>query len=87
MAVGLTFAPWQWGVLALAWVLFFLLPAIWMWRRAARDGDSAFVWTVLVLVGSFLGVIEYFHHRSILKRRAKRAARAEAAARDEAERE
>lgn len=75
MAAALSIQPWQWGVLALAWVAFFLLPAVWMWRRAARDGDSPFVWSMLVAVGSFLGVLEYYHHRSILRRRARRAAR------------
>lgn len=77
MAGPLSFQPWQWGVIAAVWVAFFLMPATWMWRRAKRDGDAATVWTVLVLVGSVLGVLEYFHHRSILARRAKRAARAE----------
>lgn len=70
---GLALQPWQWGVLGLAYVLFFVLPAVWMWRKARADGDNAFVWSMLVLVGSFLGVIEYYEHRSILKRRARRA--------------
>lgn len=72
----LSLQPWQWGALGAVWVALFLLPAIWMWRRARRDGDRPFVWALLVLVGSLLGVLEYFHHRSILKRRAKRAQRA-----------
>ena len=76
MAGALSLQAWQWGLLALAWVLFFLLPAAWMARKARRDGDQVLVWTLLVLVGSFLGVLEYYHHRSILKRRAKRAAKA-----------
>lgn len=73
---GLSLQPWQWGVLALAYLAFFAAPAVWMARKAKRDGDQVFVWTALVLVGSFLGVIEYYEHRSILKRRAKRAERA-----------
>jgi hypothetical protein len=72
VADALSLQPWQWGVLAGAYVLFFALPAVWMARRARRDGDNVVVWTLLVLVGSFLGVIEYFEHRSILRRRAKR---------------
>lgn len=76
---ALSLALWQWIVILFAWILFFLLPAVWMARRAARDGDRVFTWTVLVLVGSFLGILEYFHHRSILRRRAKRAARAQRA--------
>lgn len=76
MAGALSLQPWQWGVLALAWAVFFLLPSFWMWKRAKQDGDNAFVWTALVLVGSFMGIYEYFHHRSILKRRAKRAEKA-----------
>lgn len=76
---GLSLQPWQWAVLALAYLAFFVAPAFWMARKARRDGDQVFVWTALVLVGSFLGVIEYYEHRSILKRRAKRAERARAA--------
>lgn len=73
---ALTLQPWQWGVIAVAWVLFFLLPAIWMSRKARADGDETpYVWTALVLVGSFMGVMEYYHHRSILARREKRAKR------------
>ncbi|HVM46041.1 MAG TPA: hypothetical protein VM582_08915 [Candidatus Thermoplasmatota archaeon] len=71
-------APWQWGVLALAYVALFLLPAAWMWRKARADGDAPLTWALLVAVASFLGVLEYYHHRSILKRRAKRAARQQA---------
>ena len=86
---GLSLQPWQWGVLALCYAAFFAAPAVWMARRARRDGDQVFVWTALVLVGSFLGIIEYFEHRSILRRRARRAGKAagEAAepARDEPE--
>lgn len=73
---ALSLRPWQWGVLALAYLVFFVLPAVWMARRARRDGDHAFVWTALVLVGSFMGVYEYFHHRGILRRREARAAKA-----------
>jgi hypothetical protein len=72
MAGPLALQAWQWGVLAGAYVAFFALPAVWMARRARRDGDNVFAWTLLVLVGSFLGVLEYYEHRSILKRRAKR---------------
>lgn len=75
MAGPLALQPWQWGVLAGAYVIFFALPAVWMARKARRDGDNVFVWTLLVLVGSILGIVEYYEHRSILKRRAKRAAR------------
>ena len=77
---GLSLQPWQWAALAAAYVLFFVLPAVWMARKARADGDQVFVWTALVLVGSFLGVIEYYEHRSILKRRAKRAEKARQAA-------
>lgn len=73
---ALSLQPWQWGVIAVAYVLFFVLPAIWMAKRARRDGDNALVWTALVLVGSLMGVYEYFHHRSILKRREARAKKA-----------
>ncbi|HEX2021812.1 MAG TPA: hypothetical protein VHH36_03815 [Candidatus Thermoplasmatota archaeon] len=72
--MALALAPWQWGVLLAAWVVLFLAPAVWMWRKAKRDGDSPFVWALLVAVGSVLGVLEYYHHRSILARRARRAA-------------
>lgn len=72
---ALSLQAWQWGVIAGAWALFFLAPSIWMWRRAKRDGDAPFVWALLVAVGSVLGILEYFHHRSILARRAKRAAK------------
>lgn len=67
--MALSLQPWQWGVLAIAYVLFFVAPAVWMARRAKRDGDNVFTWTLLVLVGSFLGIVEYYEHRSILKRR------------------
>ena len=69
---GLGLAPWQWWTLGATYVVFFVLPAVWMARKARADGDSVFLWTLLVLVGSVLGVIEYYEHRSILKRRAKR---------------
>lgn len=84
-ALGLL--PWQWGALAVAYVLFFLVPAVWMARKAKRDGDSPFVWTVLVLVGSILGIVEYYEHRAVLKRRAKRAEKAKSPQKDAAERE
>lgn len=72
--MALSLAPWQWGVIAATWVVLFLIPAFWMARKARRDGDeSPFVWALLVAVGSFLGVLEYRHHRSILARRARRA--------------
>lgn len=74
MASPLGVQPWQWGVLAVAYVAFFVVPAFWMARRARKDGDNVLVWTALVLVGSVLGIIEYYEHRSILKRRAKREA-------------
>lgn len=74
MALGLQ--PWQWGLLAAAWVLLCLLPAVWLGRKAKRDGEPAFVWVLLTLVGSVLGILEYYHHRSILARRARRAAKA-----------
>jgi hypothetical protein len=72
----LSLAPWQWGVIGAAYVVFFLLPAAWMWRKARADGDAPLTWALLVALGSLLGVLEYYHHRSILKRRAKRAERA-----------
>ncbi len=72
---GPQLAPWQWAVIGACYVAFFVVPSFWMWRRARRDGDNPFVWTMLVLVGSFMGFYEYFHHRGILKARAKRAAR------------
>lgn len=72
---ALSLTPTQWTVIAVAYVLFFLLPAAWMWRKAQRDGDAPLTWALLVAVGSILGVLEYYHHRSILKRRAKRAER------------
>jgi hypothetical protein len=75
MAGPLSLQPWQWAVIAIAYVLFFAVPAVWMWRRAQRDGDHAFVWTMLVLVGSVMGIVEYYEHRSILKRREERGRR------------
>lgn len=76
MAGALSLQPWQWGVLALAWVLLFAVPSVFMWRKAARDGDNPLVWSALVLVASFLGFYEYGHHRRILQRRAARAEKA-----------
>lgn len=73
---ALTLAPWQWGVVAAVYVVAFLAPAWWMWRKARRDGDAPLTWALLVALASFLGIVEYYHHRSILKRRAKRAERA-----------
>jgi hypothetical protein len=73
---ALTLAPWQWGVIALVWVVFFLLPAVWIGRKAKADGDAPFLWVLLTLVGSILGPLEYYEHRAVLKRRAKRAERA-----------
>lgn len=73
---ALSLAWWQWGVLAAAYVVFFLVPAVWMWRKARSDGDAPLTWALLVALGSVLGILEYYHHRSILKRRAKRAERA-----------
>lgn len=69
---GLSLAPWQWGVIALAYALFFVAPAVWMARRAKADGDQVAVWTALVLVGSVLGIVEYYEHRAILRARARR---------------
>lgn len=73
MASALGLQPWQWWVVGAAYVALFLLPAVWMWRKARRDGDAPLTWALLVALGSFLGILEYYHHRSILKRRAKRA--------------
>ncbi|HET6403125.1 MAG TPA: hypothetical protein VFH78_00635 [Candidatus Thermoplasmatota archaeon] len=73
-ALGLE--PWQWGVLAAAYVVLFLLPAVWMWRKARADGDAPLTWALLVALASVLGILEYYHHRSILKRRARRAEKA-----------
>lgn len=84
MAPALGLEPWQWSVIALAYALLFLAPAAWMWRKARADGDAPLTWALLVALASFLGVLEYYHHRSILKRRAKRAAAAKA--REERER-
>ncbi|MEA3199948.1 MAG: hypothetical protein QOE90_1376 [Thermoplasmata archaeon] len=69
---ALTLAPWQWAVIAVAYLAFFVAPAVWMARRARADGDQVFVWTALVLVGSVLGIVEYFEHRAVLKARARR---------------
>lgn len=69
---GLGLAPWQWGVIAAAYVVFFVAPAAWMLRKCRADGERPFVWVVLVLATSILGVVEYYEHRAILKRRAKR---------------
>lgn len=65
----------QWALIGATYVLFFLLPAAWMWRKAQRDGDAPLTWALLVAVASFLGVIEYRKHRSILQKRARRAQR------------
>lgn len=73
---ALSLATWQWAVLGVVYVVAFLLPSVWMWRKARADGDAPLTWALLVALGSFLGILEYYHHRSILKRRAKRAARA-----------
>lgn len=82
--MALSLQPWQWQVIAAVYAVAFVIPAVWMWRKARADGDNAFVWTMLVLVGSVVGIVEYYEHRSILKRRAKRAAaRTEAAERGE----
>lgn len=70
---ALSLAPWQWGILGVVYVLFFLLPAAWMWRKARAEGDAPLTWALLVALGSFLGILEYYHHRSILRRRARRA--------------
>lgn len=74
--MALTLQAWQWWTLAAAYVLFFVLPAAWMARKAKRDGDSPFLWGLLVLVGSGLGVLEYYEHRAVLRRRARRAEKA-----------
>lgn len=73
---GVSLAAWQWGVLAAAYLALFFVPAVWMWRRARRDGDAPLTWALLVAVTSFLGFVEYRKHRSILAKRAKRAERA-----------
>lgn len=77
MAGALGLQPWQWGVVGVAYVLFFLVPAAWMWRKARADDDAPLTWALLVALASFLGILEYYHHRSILKRRAKRLERAQ----------
>jgi len=69
---GVGLAAWQWGVIAAAYVVFFVAPAFWMARKCRADGERPFVWVVLVLATSVLGVVEYYEHRSIVKRRAKR---------------
>lgn len=81
-ALGLQ--PWQWGVIAIAYLFAFAAPAVWMWRKARRDGDAPLTWALLVALASFLGILEYYHHRFILKRRAARAARAAEKQHDEA---
>lgn len=81
---GLALDAWQWGVIGALYLVFFALPAVWMWRRARADGDAPLTWALLVALGSILGIVEYYHHRSIMKRRAKRA---EKVKRPEAERE
>lgn len=69
---ALSLAPWQWGAIAAAYALFFVAPAAWMARRARADGDKVVVWTLLVLLASVLGIVEYYEHRAILKARARR---------------
>lgn len=76
---ALSMTPAQWGVIAAVYVVLFLLPAAWMWRKARRDGDAPLTWALLVAVTSLLGIVEYRKHRSILKRRAARAERAKKA--------
>ena len=71
---ALSLAPWQWAVIAGAYVLFFVLPAIWMARKAKRDGDKVVIWTLLVLLASVMGIVEYYEHRAVLKARARRGA-------------
>lgn len=73
---ALSLAPWQWGVLAATYVALFLVPAVWMWRRARRDGDAPLTWALLVALTSFLGFVEYRKHRGIVAKRARRAERA-----------
>lgn len=73
---ALSLLPWHWAVIGVVWIFLFLLPAIWIGRKAKADGDSPFVWVLLTLVGSILGPIEYYEHRAVLKRRARRAQRA-----------
>lgn len=85
--MALTLAAWQWWTLAAAYVLLFVLPAAWIARKARRDGDSPFLWGLLTLVGSVLGILEYYEHRAVLRRRAKRAEKAKSREADAAERE
>ena len=85
MVGALGLQPWQWGVVAGFYAVFFALPAVWMWRKARRDDDAPLTWALLVALASILGVLEYYHHRSILKRRAKRAERAKERLADEAD--
>lgn len=73
---ALSMTPQQWGILAAAYVLLCLVPAVFMWRRARRDGDAPLTWALLVAFTSFLGFVEYRKHRSILAKRARRAAAA-----------
>ena len=74
--MGLGLAAWQWAVLGGGYAAFFVLPAFWMARRAKRDGDKVAVWTILVLLASVMGIIEYYEHRAVLKARARRGAEA-----------
>ena len=73
---ALSLAPWHWWTIAALYVVLFLVPAVWMWRKARADGDAPLTWASLVAFTSFLGFIEYRKHRSILKKRALRAERA-----------
>jgi hypothetical protein len=79
---ALSLAPWQWGVIAAVYVLLFLAPSVWMWRKARADNDAPLTWASLVAFTSFLGIIEYRKHRSILRKRALRAERAKMRAAD-----
>ena len=69
---GLVLAAWQWWVIAGTYAFFFVVPAMWMARKCRADGERPFVWVLLVLATSVLGIVEYYEHRSIIKRRAKR---------------
>lgn len=73
---ALSLAPWQWAVIVAVYVVLFLVPAVWMWRKARADNDAPLTWASLVAFTSFLGFFEYRKHRSILKKRALRAERA-----------
>ena len=85
--MALTLQAWQWWTLGAAYALLFVLPAVWIARKARRDGDNPFIWGLLVLVGSILGVLEYYEHRAVLRRRARRAEKAKSKEADPADRE